>query len=327
MDYKGLKVAITGGTGFIGAHIRSNLHVLGCDITALVRDDNIRELRTKQVRGDIRDADAIERLYFESDPDLVLHLAAIAPVGHAYKAPLQAIEVNTMGTATLLEVHRRLCPDVPIILASSDKAYGSVDHPRPLTEDDTPNCSHPYDASKYAADIIATAYAEAYNLKVYIARYVNVYGAGDVHFNRLIPYVLRCALLNEKVILRSDGSPVRHYLHVMDIVRAYWFMTDKIFDDTLLPGIYNISYEGTAKSVLEILAAVDKVLGTKLLYESVVSAASGHETEYLLVNGSKFTDATGWAPTISLEGGLELVADWMRTYLDIDVGIEEKYKR
>jgi len=328
MDYKGLKIAITGGTGFIGTHILSNLRDQGCDITALVRDDDIiRGPKAKQVRGDIRDTDVVERLYFESDPDLVLHFAAVAPVGHAYKAPLQAIEVNTMGTATLLEVHRRLCPNVPIILASSDKAYGSVDHSRPLTEKDTPLCSHPYDASKYAADIIAMAYAETYELRTYITRSVNIYGPGDTHFNRLIPYALRCALLNEKVSLRSDGSPTRPYLNVIDIVRAYWSMIDKIFDEKLEFGIYNISYDGANKSVLEILAAIGKVLGMKLQYVPTSKAVLEHETQYLSIDGSKFIAATNWAPTISLEEGLEITANWMRTYLNIDVDIEEKYKR
>lgn len=331
MDYKDLKVVITGGTGFIGTHILSNLRNQGCDITALVRDDDIiRGPKARQVRGDIRNVNAVERLYFEGDPDLVLHFAAIAPVGHAYKAPLQAIEVNTMGTATLLEVHRRLCPSVPIILTSSDKAYGSVDYSfreriKPLTENDTPYCSHPYDASKYAADIITRAYINAYELKAYITRPANVYGPGDTHFNRLIPYALRCALLNEKMALRSDGSSIRHYLYIGDIVRAYLETIDKIFDGTLYPGVYNISYKDTDKSVLEVLAVIDNVLGTKLQYE--VISKLGHETQHLLIEGSKFVEATGWVPTVSFEDGIERTAEWMNTYLGLVIGIEEKYKR
>ena len=200
----------------------------GADVVALVRDEpaNCEFIRSgdwervTRVRGDLTDDRLIARAVLDYEVEILFHLGAQSQVGLAVADPFGTMESNVRGTYTVLEAARAARHLKAIVIASSDKAYGASNE-LPYRE------SHPlagrgiYDASKSAADTIATAYALSFDLPLLIARCGNIYGGGDLNWERLIPGTIRSLLLGQQPIIRSDGRARRDYVFVDDAVGAY----------------------------------------------------------------------------------------------------------
>ena len=163
---------VTGATGLLGGWLVRRLLDLEADVICLVRDwvpqselvgARLIE-RTKVVRGDIRDQAMLERTLGEYEVDSVIHLAAQTIVGIANRNPVSTYETNVGGTWALLEACRRTPTVRQIVIASSDKAYGSHDQ-LPYEEEAPLQGRHPYDVSKSAADLIAQSYAATFGLR------------------------------------------------------------------------------------------------------------------------------------------------------------------
>ncbi|MBI2266346.1 MAG: NAD-dependent epimerase/dehydratase family protein, partial [Armatimonadetes bacterium] len=219
---------VTGATGLLGGRLVQSLVQSGADVVCLVRDwipqcELIRSgliERVKTVRGDIREQSLLERILGEYEITTVFHLAAQAIVGTANRNAVSTFETNIGGTWALLEACRRSPLAKQIVVASSDKAYGSHDA-LPYTEEVPLQGRHPYDASKSCADLIAGSYAATYDLPVAITRCGNLYGGGDLNWNRIVPGTIRSILRGHRPVIRSDGSYVRDYFYVEDAASAY----------------------------------------------------------------------------------------------------------
>ena len=207
---------VTGATGLVGGWLVRRLLERGADVVCLVRDWVPQSLligealvtRVKLVRGDVRDQALLERVLGEYEVDTVIHLAAQTIVGIANRNPVSTFETNIGGTWSLLEACRRSPLVKQIVLASSDKAYGS--HERLPYEETAPlEGRHPYDVSKSAADLVAQSYAVTYGMPIAITRCGNFYGGGDLNWNRIVPGTTRSVIQGERPIIRSDGSYVR----------------------------------------------------------------------------------------------------------------------
>ena len=226
--WRGRPVLVTGGTGLLGSWLTRGLLDRGARVVLLVRDRVPDALvvsdgsadRCVQVSGDVRDGRTVERVLVEYEVDTVFHLAAQTIVEHALRDPVGTFRSNVEGTWELLDACRRSGRPQRVVVASSDKAYGSQPD-LPYREDQALVGRHPYDVSKSCTDLIAQAYAVSYDLPVVVTRCGNLYGGGDLNFNRLIPGTIRAALAGERPILRSDGTPRRDYLYVEDAVEAY----------------------------------------------------------------------------------------------------------
>ena len=151
----------------------------------------------------------------------VFHLGAQTQVGDAYRDPLATWETNIRGTYMLFEAVREHGPGRAVVVASSDKAYGSHDE-LPYREDFALQPSYPYDVSKAATDMIARSYAATYEMPVAVTRLANVYGPGDVNWARVIPDTARALVRGERPVIRSDGSPERDYIYVEDAAEPTW---------------------------------------------------------------------------------------------------------
>ncbi|MBI4581418.1 MAG: NAD-dependent epimerase/dehydratase family protein, partial [Planctomycetes bacterium] len=205
---------VTGATGLVGGALVRDLVAAGTDLVALVRDwvpmsELARSGRletVKVVRGDFIDQDLLERALGEYEIDTVFHLGAQTLVPVANRNPLSTFESNIAGTWRLLEAARRSPKVKAIVVASSDKAYGAQ-KVLPYTEDTPLQGRHPYDVSKSCADLIAQAYAHTFGLSVVITRCGNLYGPGDLNWNRIIPGTIRSVLRGQRPLIRSDGSP------------------------------------------------------------------------------------------------------------------------
>ncbi len=260
--WNGRKVLVTGCTGFLGSWMTAELSARGADVVGLVRDGVWRSPfyldgcgdRVTVVRGAVEDLAAVERAVNEYEVDTVFHLAAQAIVGVANRNPLSTFEANIKGTWVVLDACRR-CPTVSqIVVASSDKAYGAHEQ-LPYLETMPLQGRHPYDVSKSCADLISMAYHTSYQTPVCITRCGNLFGPGDFNFNRIVPGTIRSALLGQRPVIRSDGSPIRDYVYVKDIVGAYLLLAERMDDPGLHGQAFNIG-TGEPVSVLDLTRRV-----------------------------------------------------------------------
>jgi len=257
------QVFVTGATGLLGSHLTAQLVERGANVVCLVRDEvagsHFHRLglsgRVTIVRGQLEDYALLERALNEHEIDSVFHCAAQAIVGTANRNPLSTWESNVRGTYHLLEACRRNARLVRrVVVASSDKAYG--DQPElPYREDSPLEGRFPYDCSKSCTDLIARSYFETYEVPVCITRCGNLFGPGDLNWNRIVPGTIRSALRGERPVIRSDGRFVRDYVFVGDAVNAYLTTAEAIGTGGVTGEAFNFA-DGKPMSVLEICAAV-----------------------------------------------------------------------
>ncbi len=315
-------VLVTGCTGLLGSWLTAALVERGASVVGLVRDRVARcELvrsgtvdRITVVHGDVRDQELLERALGEYEIDTVFHLAAQTIVGIANRNPVSTLDTNVRGTWCVLEACRRSPAVRQIVVASSDKAYGTQEH-LPYSEDTPLRGEHPYDLSKSCADLIALGYANTYGLPVAITRCGNLFGGGDLNWNRLVPGTIRSALRGERPIVRSDGRFVRDYFYVEDGVLAYLALAERLAADRALVGsAFNFSNE-TPLSVLDLVGCILELAGRTDLAPDVRNEAT-HEIREQYLDASRARAALGWTARFTLEEGLRRSIDWYRSFLE-----------
>jgi CDP-glucose 4,6-dehydratase len=315
-------VLVTGGTGLLGGWLVCRLIELGADVICLVRDwVPQREListglldQVVTVRGDVRDQALVERVLGEYEVASVFHLAAQTVVGIANRNPVSTFESNVQGTWSVLEACRRSPLVREVVVASSDKAYGSHEQ-LPYNEQTPLQGCHPYDVSKSCADLIARSYATTYGLRVAITRCGNLYGGGDLNWNRIVPGTIRSALKGERPIVRSDGRFIRDYLYVEDGVEAYLTLAEALSQRPELCGeAYNFSYN-LRVTVLELVYSILALCGQAGLEPDVQAQATNEIRDQYLDPSKAYRDLQ-WQPRFSLEQGLERTVAWYRSFLN-----------
>jgi len=311
---------VTGATGLVGNWLVKRLVAAGADVTCLVRDwipqselmrAKIIE-RVKVVRGDVRDQALLERALGEHESNTVIHLAAQTIVGVANRNPISTFESNIQGTWSLLEACRRSPTVKQIVVASSDKAYGDQEQ-LPYYEDAPLQGQHPYDVSKSCADLIAHSYAVTYGLPVVITRCGNFYGGGDLNWNRIIPGTIRSVLRGERPVIRSDGNYIRDYFYVEDGAAAYMLLAEKLAANNALRGeAFNFSNE-LQITVLELVKLLLNALESTL--EPDIRNEANNEIRHQYLSAEKARRVLSWAPTFTLDQGLNNTTQWYRDFL------------
>jgi len=312
-------VAVTGATGFLGSHLTGWLVDVGAEVVALVRDDvpptplTARWLdRVSVVRGSVEDQALVERLLGEYRARTVFHLAAQSLVGVANRNPASTWTTNIMGTCTALEATRRSPTVDQVVTASSDKAYGAqpdlpYDEGMPLL------ARNPYDVSKACADLVAASYWHTWGVPVCITRCGNLFGPGDLNWDRIVPGTIRSLLQGEAPFIRSDGTLVRDYFYVGDAVLAYLQLVEAMADDAALRGeAFNFSAE-TPVSVLELVGMLRQIIGTDV--EPEIAATATHEIASQHLSAKKARKLLGWASHWPLEEALTETVSWYGDYL------------
>jgi CDP-glucose 4,6-dehydratase len=318
------RVLVTGATGLVGSWLVKALVDQGAHVVAFVRDLEPNSEFTRSgicqkvsiANGELEDYKAIERAVNENEVSVVFHLGAQAIVSTARRSPLATMESNIRGTYNVLEacrVHRELVEAV--IVASSDKAYGESSQ-LPYVETMRLAGTQPYEVSKSCADLISQSYYSTYELPIAIARCGNIYGGGDLNWNRIIPGTIRACLQGLAPVIRSDGTFVRDYVYVKDVVSAYICMADSLLTKSVIGEAFNIS-PAKAYSVVEIVEAIQKTSNCVHLPPIIENRAKGEiHSQYL--DGDKTQRLLGWHPSFSLEQGLVETIAWYSAYLKID---------
>lgn len=310
-------VLVTGHEGFLGSCLSKTLIDSGARVIGLDKVNNRpgsilnKDLRKNIVciRGNVANLKLIKKLFDKYTPDIVFHLAAEAIVSRANNKPIRTFKSNIQGTWNILEGARNKKFIGAIIVASSDKAYGSHDD-LPYREDSTPlKGSHPYDVSKSCADLICHTYHNTFNVPVCVTRCGNIYGPGDHNFSRLVPDAIRSALKNRSLSIRSDGKFTRDYIYVGDVVSGYLALAAKMNNKKVHGEAFNFSNEKPV-SVLEIVKLIYKLSGKQPNYK-ILNLAK-HEIKDQYLSAKKARRSLGWKPLYALEEGLKETIDYYK---------------
>ena len=317
--WKNLNVLITGYEGFLGSNLTRRMISYGAKITGvdievgkkgnvLARGDY---KRITVIKGSVTNPRLLKGIISRHKPEIVFHLAAEAIVGKCNKYPMRTFKTNIEGTWNVLEACRNNNAVRAIVIASSDKAYGS--HKILPYKEIAPLCgSHPYDVSKSCADLIAHSYHHTYKLPVAITRCANLYGPGDPNFSRIVPEAIKCALLDKTLIIRSDGKFTRDYLYVLDAVNGYVLLAEKLNSLRLAGEAFNLSQERPV-TVLELVNKISQILNKKANYKVLNVAKYEIKDQYL--SSAKARRILNWKPQYTLIEGLKETIGWYRNYL------------
>ena len=310
---------VTGCYGFVAQHLIHNLLLNNNRVIGIYNKKyqlkifnnknyiNKKKLVVKKV--DIRNKKALTSLFKIYKFDYCYHLAAISQVLTSNQSPEETYEINVFGTINLLESAKLYRPKIKFIFSSSDKAYGSSKK-LPYKEDFPLNGLNPYDASKACADIISRSYAKAFNLQVCVTRFVNIYGPGDVNWDRIIPGTIKSLINNKKPILRSNGKFLRDYLFIDDVINGY-IMLGKAMQNKKVKGIAINFGSGKPITVLNLVKKMLKINNNNSKFYIIKNKAKNEIKDQY--SGYQLAKETiHWKPKISLEEGLVKTFSWYK---------------
>ena len=324
-----MKLLITGGAGFIGSAVvrqavNAGHHVVNLDaLTYAACLDNVASVADSPLytfeHADIRDADALHRIFATHKPDAVMHLAAESHVDRSIDGPAAFVETNISGTYNMLEAARSFWnaegkPEgFRFHHISTDEVYGSLGTEGLFTENTPYAPTSPYSASKAASDHLVRAWHETYGLPTVITNCSNNYG--PYHFpEKLIPVVILRALAGKPIPIYGNGQNIRDWLYVEDHADALL----NVLSNGSVGRTYNIGGENEATN-LDLAHLICKTLdakrpGTAPYAERItfVSDRPGHDLRYA-IDPTRIRDELGWRPSVTLEQGLDLTVQW---YLD-----------
>lgn len=314
------RVLVTGHEGFLGSWLAKTLvekkaRVIGLDKVKNKAKVILNGLRPQIIclNGNIADLEFVKKAVQKYRPQFIFHVAAEAIVGEANKNPLRTFQSNIQGTWNILEASKGKGFIEGVIVASSDKAYGS--HAQlPYKETAPLKGEHPYDASKSCADILCRTYFKTFQVPVCITRCGNIFGPGDYHFSRIVPDAIRHVLQGKQFIIRSDGTFTRDYIYVRDIIDAYLSLAEKMKRKKLYGEAFNFSDEKPL-SVLALFRRIVQLSRHKSAQPKILNKAK-YEIRHQYLSSRKARRVLGWQPRYSLDRALVETINWYREHLN-----------
>lgn len=322
-SWNGRSVLVTGATGMVGSWLVKRLINEKARITVLVQDYNPQSELIRSgdlnycdvISGDLRNKGDVSRAVLSSDCEYIFHLGAQTIVGTAISDPIYTFETNIAGTWNLFDVIRSSRKDVRgVIVASSDKAYGSADL-LPYDESNPLKGEGPYDLSKSCADLIARSYFLTYGIPTVIARCGNIYGGGDLNWSRIVPGTIFDLLNGNVPTIRSNGKFLRDYLFVEDVVSAYLDMATQISNLNVNGEAFNFSREEPL-NVMQIYSAICTATVGKFVEPKILDTAKNEIVDQHL-SSAKARNILKWESEVDLEQGLLETVSWYRKYLKV----------
>ena len=313
-------ILVTGASGLLGSWLveellKQNANVTGISLdntkNALMESKNVlNKIENKYI--DISKYEELEAIVTNKKYSLVFHLAAQTQVTDALKNPISTLKSNIEGTWNLLEICR--VNNLPIVSASSDKAYGESSN-LPYLETHPLNGKYPYEVSKSASDLISTMYKKTYDVDVVTLRCGNIYGGGDLNWDRLIPGTIQCFLMDKTPILRTKGDFIREWVYVKDVANAYIKTAISLLERKNNFNAYNFS-SGDSKTVMEIYEKISKAVVGKII-KPKIELDSDFEIKNQELDSERIKLDLGIQSEFSFDESISETIDWYKSYFKI----------
>ena len=312
-----MTIIVTGGAGFIGGNfvyyeLKNHPEDRVVCLDSLTYAGNLATLEAAMqnpnfrfVKGDITDREAVETLFAQEKPDIVVNFAAETHVDRSVDDPGLFLRTNILGTQTLMDACRKYGTG-RFHQVSTDEVYGDLplDRPDLFFYEDTPiHTSSPYSASKASADLLVLAYARTYGLPVSITRCSNNYGPYQFP-EKLIPLMISRAQADQSLPVYGAGENVRDWLHVDDHCAAI----DLVMRKGREGEIYNVGGHNE-RTNLEVVKTILRALGKPESLITHVKDRPGHDRRYAIDPG-KIHRELGWLPTTSFDEGIQRTIRW-----------------
>ena len=312
-----MTIIVTGGAGFIGSNFvfhmlqaHPDYRIVCLDkltyagnlstLEPVLQQDNFRF-----VKADICDRQAVDSLFQEEKPDIVVNFAAESHVDRSIENPGIFLETNIMGTAVLMDACRKYGIQ-RYHQVSTDEVYGDLPLDRPdlfFTEETPLHTSSPYSSSKASADLLVMAYYRTYGLPVTISRCSNNYG--PYHFpEKLIPLMIANAMADKPLPVYGNGENVRDWLYVEDHCRAI----DLIIHNGKVGEVYNVGGHNEKRNI-DIVRIICQELGKPESLIVHVEDRKGHDRRYA-IDPAKIHRELGWLPETKFEDGIKKTIKW-----------------
>lgn len=290
-----MKIIVTGGSGFIGSNIVSNLSKNhDVKIYDFKKPEN---LETEFIQGDIKDTENV--INSIKDCDVVIHLAATLGVINTEENPVLTLDTNMGGTKNVLEACR-INKIKKIIFSSSSEVYGEPVK-IPMDENDKPIPITTYGISKFAAEEYIKAYARNYGLHYTMFRLFNVYGDQQAT-DWVLPEFVNKAIKNEDIIVHGDGTQTRAFCYVTDVSNAFSLALDKANGQLI-----NIGNNTEPTSIKELAYKIIRLANSKSHVKFIPFEESKRNRNEIMVripNIQKAKDILGFVPQITLDEGI-----------------------
>lgn len=294
------KSLVTGGAGFIGSNLVDRLIDLGHEVIVIdneysdAHDQFYWNDNAKNYKYDIRDYENTRPLY--DGVDYVFHFAAEARIQPAIKNPIEAISINSVGTCTVLQCARE-AEVKRVMYSSTSSGYGTNQTPNVETQLD--DCLNPYSVSKVNGEKLCAMYTSLYGLPTICFRYFNVYGERQPLRGQYAPVIgifLRQNSNGEPLTIVGDGTQMRDFTYVGDVVKANIMAAISNPDETAFGQVYNV---GTGKNY-----SINEI--AKMISDNTINIPPRPgETKISLANNQKIRDTFGWEPTMKLEDWID----------------------
>lgn len=328
--YRGKRVFVTGHTGFKGAWLCRILIQAGAEVTGYAlpapTEPNLFALADLEphmtsILGDIRDAKALQDAFTQSNPEIVLHLAAQPIVLDSYKDPVYTYEANVMGTVHILECVRHSKQVRSFLNVTTDKVYHNNEWCWGYREHDPLDGYDPYSNSKSCSELVTHSYLNSFFAgedapAISTARAGNVIGGGDFANDRIIPDCVRSVVAKKPLGIRNPHS-TRPYQHVLEPLFAYLMIAQRQYEDKTLAGWYNIGPDEcdcvTTGQLVELFA---QKWGDGFSWINQSDPNAPHEANFLKLDCSKAKSVFNWNPRWHIDEAVEKTIEWTKVWME-----------
>lgn len=328
------KVFITGHTGFKGSWLSLWLHHKGAKVIgyslkpptnpSLFELCKVDQYLEHSVMGNIINQTFLKQTLLDSQPDIIIHMAAQPLVRESYNSPVETFQTNIMGTVNLLDAVRS-CKSVKVVLnVTTDKCYENKEWIWGYRETEPLGGYDPYSSSKACSELVTAAYRnsffpndqfENHGVAIATARAGNVIGGGDWSRDRLVPDILRSLINNEKIMIRNPHA-IRPWQHVLEPLSGYIHLSELLYEHgPHFTGAWNLGpHDDDSKHVQWIVEKLCEKWGGGNKGYQIDDSKRPHEANYLKLDCSKAKKELNWNPKWNLEKALDKIVEWTKGY-------------
>ncbi len=327
-SYHGLRVMVTGNTGFKGSWMALWLSKLGADVHGFSLDDLGEESHFRRLPldidtafGDVRNKEEVTDAFRKFQPECVFHMAAQSLVRASYADPSFTYETNVIGTLNVMEAARHCGSVKAIVNITTDKVYENLETERPYREEDRLGGYDPYSSSKACAEILTASYRNSFAAQAGIplasVRAGNVIGGGDWSADRLIPDLVRAARAGDVTEIRSPKA-TRPWQHVLDPISGYLLLGQKLLQkDERFATAWNFGPDQSANVNVSTIVGLMQRSWKKIEYRiNEEEARKFHEASNLMLDCAKAERELNWRSTWGIDKSIEQTAKWYRAFCD-----------